>query len=220
MLAIANFLTGFKAIVLGFLIFIAYRLFEVQALFFKFLPLSDGSRFIASCLISVVVVFSLMVFSAHINQFKLSEEDDGSWIKWLMFLFTLFINFFFWEVWNPVITVDNNQIEIHPGLAYAFKGITTFFFGTFDFAYNHLLITKWNLRDQDLIDQRQLLQNDINELSSKGKELQLQVSQTSVELSHLIARQDPKVCPRCGQEFESYTHRNGHLRTCKSDAFA
>lgn len=213
---VAQFLTGFDSVVLGLIIFVGYRYFEVQFLFYNYLPLDENVRTLASGLVSVVVVFSLLVFSSHLDRFKISKDDSGEWIKWVMFIFTLFINAYFWEVWNPKI-IPGKEIRF-PFLSYAFKATISVFFAIFDFAYNHLFISRWNERAE--LGKVHSNIEQLNAQLSEGKQELSQVEQSLsdyvAKLSQLIARDDPKVCPRCGQEFENSNQRNGHLRSCSS----
>jgi len=210
---IAEFLTGFDAVILGMIIFVGYRYFEVQSLFYRYLPLADTTRLIASCLVAIVVVFSLLVFSSHIDRFKLSKQDDGAWIKWMMFVFTLFINGFFWKIWKA----DSGIISGLAWLVICFKIIISVFFALFDYAYNHLFISKWHAseKEKSLSQGLAILQSKINQLKQEESEIQQDISKSSANLKAIIARQDPKVCPRCGKSFSHANQRNGHLRTCK-----
>lgn len=212
---VAEFLTGFNAVVLGLIVFVVYRYFEVQSLFYRYLPLEENIRFLASCLVSLVVVFSLLVFSSHIDRFKLTQGSTGDWVKWMMFLFTLFINAFFWRVWDPNMN-ETDSIE-NGNLVLVFKAVTTLFFGVFDFAYNHLFISKWY--DSQLISNASQtvakLNQGIAKLKQVSSKLEQSISDREAKLSQVIAKDDPKVCPRCGQTFESFNQRNGHLRGCK-----
>lgn len=213
---IASFLTGFDAVVLGLVVFVIYRYFEVQSLFFRYLPLSENTRLIASCLVALVVVFSLLVFSSHIGRFKLSEKSSGDWIKWIMFIFTLFINAYFWKVWDHDLM--NGEIIENSNLVLAFKCVITLFFGVFDYAYNHLFISKWN-ESQELTKTNVTiakLNQSLSALKQEGSKLKVAISRGQAKLSQIIAQQDPKNCPRCGKEFENINQRNGHLRGCKS----
>lgn len=213
---LARFLTGFDAVLAGLLIFVTYRYFEVQFLFFKYLPLEENTKWVASCLVSVVVVFSLLVFSSHIDRFKISKEDTGKWIKWMMFGFTLFINAYFWEVWNPISLEKANHLS--PALAYGFKAIISLFFAVFDYAYNHLFISKWNESQKVSQSSVELAKLDasISESRQKLSKIEANISHGSAKLSQILAREDPKVCPRCGQMFDNANQRNGHLRSCKT----
>ncbi|MDW3209292.1 MAG: hypothetical protein R8N23_05465 [Reichenbachiella sp.] len=215
---LASFLTGFDAVVLGLVVFVIYRYFEVQSLFFRYLPLSENTRLIASCLVALVVVFSLLVFSSHIDRFKLSEKSSGDWIKWIMFIFTLFINAYFWKVWDHEL-MNGESIE-NSKLVLAFKCVITLFFGVFDYAYNHLFISKWN-ESQKLEGIEASLAKSIQNLANlkqEGSQLKQAISQEQAKLSEIVAKQDPKVCPRCAREFENSNQRNGHLRGCRVQA--
>ncbi|MEQ8906418.1 hypothetical protein [Ekhidna sp.] len=197
--AIASFLTGFGATVLGLLVFVAYRFFEVQSLFERYLPLDGSVKVLASYLIAFVVVFSLLIFSANLDKFKLNRfEDSGAWIKWVLFLFTIVINAYFWDV-----TKGDNQTIF-------FKSVLVVFLGITDYAYNHLFVSSW-------MDKQSLNRafTSLSQLQAKESDLRAKVSKLSTSLSELIARQDPKVCPRCGKAFDNSNQRNGHLRSCQ-----
>lgn len=205
---IANFITGFNAVVLGLIVFVTYRYFEVQALFFRYLPLQENIRFAASILVAFVVVFSLLIFSAHIDRFKLSKYGSGEWIKRLMFVFTLFINAFFWQVW--ITDKDSNSSTADVWLILGFKITITIFFATFDYAFNHLFISLWNEKNTEA-----KLNQSLSQLELKASKLELSTSKAQAKLSQLIAADDPKVCPRCARNFDNPNQRNGHLRSCK-----
>lgn len=212
---IASFLTGFNAVILGLIIFVSYRYFEVQLLFYRYLPLGESTRSIASSLVAVVVVFSLLVFSSHIDRFKLSQNDSGNWIKWVMFLFTLFINVFFWEVWNYENTY--NLGLKHSWLVIVFKVVVSIFFAVFDYSFNHLFISNWN--DSQIVAKAEhgiaKLRRKLSQYEQEVSQVQQKVSEGRAKLSKIIAMNDPKVCPRCGQTFDNPNQRNGHLRSCK-----
>ncbi|MEP0987512.1 hypothetical protein [Ekhidna sp.] len=204
--AIASFLTGFGATVLGLLVFVSYRFFEVQSLFENYLPLDGSIRQVASYLVAFVVVFSLLIFSANLDKFKLNRfADSGAWIKWVLFLFTLVINAYFWRLWEGDSQVGNPKLTIF------FKAVIVIFFAIFDYAYNHLFVSSW-------MDKQALSKafTSLSQLQAKENELQARVSKLSASLSELIAREDPKVCPRCGKTFDNSNQRNGHLRSCQS----
>ncbi|MEQ8531658.1 MAG: hypothetical protein RIB86_07385 [Imperialibacter sp.] len=205
---VANFLTSFKAVVVGLLIFVAYRYFEVQSLFYRYLPLPESLRLIASILVAFVVIFSLLLFSAHLDRFKLSKSGTGDWIKRILFAFTLFVNFFFWSAWSD----DGADTGTQTALVVGFKMTIVLFFALFDYAYNHLFISLWNERFQAAN-----IKQSVAELEATSRQLQQAISEGSARLSEILARDDPKVCPRCGNTFESPNHRNGHLRTCKQN---
>jgi hypothetical protein len=220
MISIAKFLTDFKAVVLGLLIFIAYRYFEVQSLFYRYLPLEGNVKLIASILIAAVIVFALLIFSAHIPQFKLGQYDTGNWIKTTLFFFTLFINAFFWQIW---IVDDTFEASSWPGLAVGFKITITLFIAIFDFAFNHLFVSLW----AEKLEEGEVKQTITHAMRIAGEKKQIvadleveaskmnrAVSEQRAKLSELIARSDPKVCPRCLEEFPTANHRNGHLRGC------
>lgn len=206
---IAQFLTSFNAVVLGLLVFVTYRYFEVQALFYRYLPLQEDVRFIASILVAFVVVFSLLVFSANIDRFKLTKYGDGDWIKRVMFLFTLFINAFFWEAWT--IGEESSNYGADSGLVIGFKITITLFMAVFDYAYNHLFISLWFEKQE-----RERASLSVVNLLGTESNLKQAISKQQASLKQLIRKQDPKVCPRCGNQFENLNQRNGHLRGCKN----
>ena len=197
---VATFITGFPATVIGLLIFCSYRFVEVQSLFERYLPLDGSVKTFASYLVAFVVVFSLLIFSANLDKFKLSRfEDSGAWIKWVLFIFTLVINAYFWEV----------AVGDHPTIF--FKAVLVVLLAIFDYAYNHLFIASWG-------EQQQLSKvfASLSKLQADEGRLQASVTKLSAKVSDLIVLQDPKVCPRCGKQFDNPNQRNAHLRTCKA----
>lgn len=203
---VAQFLTSFEALISGMLIFVVYRYVEVQSLFYRYLPLQDDIKRLASLLVAVVVVLSLLLFSAHLDRFKVHQHDSGRWIKNTLFCFTLFINFFFWKAWSD----DGASTQLDQILTIGFKVIIVIFFAAFDYAFNHIFISIFNEQSS-----KAKLQQDSAQLEAALSELQLSVRNQRAKLSDLLAREDPKVCPRCLRTFESSNHRNGHLRTCQ-----
>lgn len=206
MIKLASFLTSFQIVVAGLLVFSIYRYIEVMTLFYRYLPLSPTLKLPASALVAFIVVSSLMIFSTHLNEFKLHKYDTGIWIKRVMFCFTLFINLFFWQAWSH----NGASTNTNAALTISFKAIIVVFFAIFDYAYNHLFIKLWFQRNDQT--NHELAKE---KLQRKLSELEQAISEKSAVLSNILARDDPKVCPRCGKTFETPNHRNGHLRICK-----
>ncbi|SNT28832.1 hypothetical protein SAMN05421640_3205 [Ekhidna lutea] len=203
MTRISNYLTSFDAVVMGLLIFLSYRFFEVQSLFERYLPLSDSILQIASHLIAFVVVFTLLIFSANLDRFKVHQHDSGSWIKVALFVFTITVNFFFWRCWEGGVENEPYQLSIF------FKITITLFLGIFDYGFNHIFISAWKEK-QSL----SKLSFSLSQLKEKESELQVRVSKLSASVSELIAKHDKKRCPRCHADLPSIHARNAHLRTC------
>jgi|GEM_PF-4296155 len=214
---IASFLTGFNAILLSLLFFITYRWFEIQYLFERILPMESGIRRVSSILLALVVVFLLLIFGANIDKIKLNDNDKGNWLKGLLFAFTLFINVYFWQVWDGEVST-NDYIQ-YASLTIVFKAVIAIFFAGFDFALNHLFIAAWQESEEVLKRSKRAsrLEESVSKSEEALSELKARISQSKAKLSELIASQDPKICPKCFQEFDSVNQRNGHMRGCSSD---
>jgi cell division protein FtsB len=206
MIAIAEFITSFRATVFGLLIFLLYRYIEMVSLFLKYLPLEGMAKEIGAFLVSFVVVFSLLIFSSNLEKFKVNRYDSGSWIKWVLFIFTLTVNGYFWEIWNG----DSHTRGAGIQLTILFKVILIVFFSIVDFSLNHLFVSTW--KDKQALSQ---VSFSLSQLKEEESQLQAKVSDLSANVSQLIAKEDPKVCPRCQKEFDNPMKRNGHLRSCK-----
>ncbi|WP_422358591.1 hypothetical protein [Reichenbachiella sp.] len=203
---VANFLTSFEAIVLGMLVFTSYRLIELYSLFGRYLPLNDTIKVPASILVSVILSTSLLVFGCHIERFKISKYGTGNWISRLLLTTNLVLGFFFWTAYS-----DDGADDIFQSvLTLSFKNVIVVLFSIIDYSYCHLFISLYSER-KIVAD----LQQSISQLETKESELQQRISKGSATLSQIIARDDPKVCPRCSKEFENINQRNGHIRSCK-----
>lgn len=208
---VGEFFTSLAAVIIGMFIFIAYRFFEVYTLFDKYLKtanMDEGAVMVASKLIALVFIFTMLLISVNIERFKYKRLAE-----WLGGLITLFINLYFWDVWH---TGSIDEL--------VFKVLISIITAAFDVAFAYLFVIKWKERARLSDTERQISENErtisdqqqklsdlteqVSDLSAKGKELQEQLSERETKLKETT-------CPRCGRsDFKNKQAVSGHMRSC------
>jgi len=199
---IAGFFTSLGAVQVGMFAFISYRFFEVRVLFERHLPstlMDSESVWIASRLISIVIVFSMILISVNLDRFR--HERSAVVFGGVL---TLFINAFFWETWKGT----SEEIIFKNGIA--------IFTAFFDLTFSYLFISKWNERKHI-----HHTQHTISELEQKVSETHAKASESQAKLSEIDAKIEKRqamlletTCPGCGRQFTSRNGVNAHAHRC------
>ena len=209
---IGGFYNSLAAVIIGNLFFIGYRFFEVDTLFSKYLPMAQmhaGSTWIASKLIAVVFIFTMLLIAVNRDRFRHPIAAE-----YLGFFITLFINLFFWDVWA---WMDWTHLVFKVGVSV----ITS----AFDVSFAHLFIKKWQEQQARSGAEQSVseLQQSVSDWERKDSEAQAVHERTVAAIKEMEAQQAAmkadivaRTCPKCGTEFSSVNQRNGHMRGCKA----
>ncbi len=123
------FFTSLAAVIIGMLVFIGYRFFEVYTLFERHLPMDADVVWVAGKLIAFVFVFTMLLIAVNIDKV---HPEATVWGTLLGALITLFVNLYFWEVWHGDMT---------------FKVIVSVITAAFDAWFGHLFVIKLRERE-------------------------------------------------------------------------
>lgn len=208
---IAEFYNSLAAVIIGNLFFIGYRFFEVDTLFKKYLrgvKMDEVSVDVASKLIAVVIIFTMLLISVNRDRFKWPRSAEV-----LGFLITLFINLYFWNVWQYK-SIEDTIFKIGISL------ITS----SFDVAFAHLFIKKWESRQRRTKAEQSTsaIERDLSDKKRTLSEIRAKIGQEEQKLKGLHVKvkdieEDIKrrTCPKCQKEFGSVNALNGHIKNCK-----
>jgi hypothetical protein len=188
---------------IGMMIFILYRFFEVYNLFERHLPgtaMDASAVWIASRLIGFVMVFAMLLISVNLSKFKYERAAVA-----LGCIITLFINWFFWEAW-----VGTWEELI-------FKNTVAVFTALFDVAFGYLFVEKWGERKHAHDTQHTIseLEQRVSELRAKESKIKGELSETSAKVEQRMRALKETTCPGCGREFASKNAVNAHVHRCE-----
>ncbi|MEO1253406.1 MAG: hypothetical protein AAFY41_00790 [Bacteroidota bacterium] len=211
---VAKFYTSLSAIIIGNLIFMIYRWFEGFTLFDRQLVVVDHvidsvAPYFAG-LIAIILVNALLIVSVNVESLKNKKIAEVS-----AFLFSLFLNVLFWQVWQGGLE------------AIVFKSVISISFACLDIFFAHLFITKWGHRSEVLRSYStvELELTEKNEEVAKLRKVSGELAKQKTALSKNVEEIKDQVethkdlllqttCPECGRHFNSSEARNKHLHEC------
>jgi hypothetical protein len=202
---IGEFYTSLAAVIIGNLIFIGYRFFEVYTLFDKYLTLAQmdpAGVFIASKLIAVVVIFTMLLISVNSDRFRYPRIAEA-----LGFSITLFINLYFWDIWNAIAT-DEIIFKIGISLVTA----------AFDVAFAYLFVEKWRERNHAADLKRRISESErsLSDYQRQLSKTELKLTTTERKITERERLLKETTCPKCGRDdFKSKNAVNAHFHHCK-----
>ncbi len=142
---LGNFFTSLAAVIIAMLVFISYRFFEVFTLFVRHLPMSEEYMYLASALISVVFILTMLLISVNIDKVRNDLKGLGNFVGFSM---TLFINVYFWEAWHG---------------DYIFKTTISLFTAAIDTWFAHLFVIIREQRQDYLKTERLRVKTSLSE---------------------------------------------------------
>jgi len=190
---IAEFFKSLALVIIILITFMGYRYYEVYTLFLRWLPIEDPDNLqIASVLISVVFIFTTLLFL--VNAGKLGIQG----VKFLLAIVALFINLYFWEVWQG---------------DHIFKAVISIVLSAMDYGFAILF---------DVMAKERELGAIASDLKAQVSKVRAELDLHRAEKSELSARiKEYKAilkqvqCPKCKLIFSSTNARNGHQANCK-----
>lgn len=206
----SEFITSLALVIIFLFLFMAYRFYEVQTLFFEKLPadLVGNSRLIASNIFALVFIFTTLLFMVNSGR-------SLKWGKFILALIALVINIYFWKAFSGT----SEDIIFKLFISAVIAGM--------DYGFAHLFDTMWKerLKSYQIADLQQN-QNDIEQTISELEQdeitlkeqiatLEQKLQQAEQDLSKRIAKLDELACPHCGKQCDSIKALNGHLGQCK-----
>ena len=195
---IAGFYTSLAVIIIGNLLFMGYRWFEVTELFKRHLTsmnMDEVSIMIASKIIAIILVNALVIVAVNAHTLKARKLVEIS-----AFAFSLFLNILFWQAWN-----GETEVKI-------FKYVISATFALLDVFFAHLFIEKWAERRGEIEGEDMLKETRkaLTELVTKKKKAQKDLKELADEVEAQRILISDTTCPDCGMEFHSTEARNKH----------